>query len=129
MSNLESSEPKRFLYILIGIISLFLGILGIFLPIIPTTPLVLLAAWCFYKSSPRFHNWLVEHPYFGPIVEEYSDGEGIRKESKIKAIILTWLAVLMTALFLLESLFMRVLLIGLALFGTFIILRLKTRVD
>jgi len=127
MSGQLSSKSKRFLYILLGTLSLILGIIGLALPVIPTTPLLLCAAWCYYRGSPRFHDWLVNHPYLGSIIEEYSDGEGIRKESKVKAIVLTWLAVLLTAIFIVESLTMRILVIGLACVGTFVLLRLKTR--
>ena len=97
------------------------------MPIIPTTPLVLLAAYCFYKGSPRFHNWLVCHPYFGSIIREYSDGGGVKKSSKVKAIALTWAMVSLTAIFVLKTWEMRVLIIGLAIIGTIVIIRLKTR--
>ena len=127
MADQLSSKPKKFFYIILGTIALLLGIIGLALPVIPTTPLILLAAWCYYRSSPRFHDWLINHPYLGSIIEEYSDEKGIKKESKIKAIILTWSAVLVTAIFIVESLILRILVIGLACIGTYFILRLKTR--
>lgn len=120
-------KPIKFFYVVIGTISLILGVIGLVLPILPTTPFLLLSAWCYYRGSPRFHDWLINHPYLGPIVQEYSDGKGMRKESKLKAIALTWMAVLLTAVFILTSLQVRALIIGIACIGTFVILRLKTR--
>jgi uncharacterized membrane protein YbaN (DUF454 family) len=127
--NIPTSRPKRIIYIAVGIISLSLGIIGIIMPILPTTPFLLLTAYCFYRGSPRFHNWLVCHPYFGHIIGEYSDGGGMKKSSKMKAIALTWAMVLLTAIFVLEHWEMRALILGLAMIGTIVIIRLKTRPD
>jgi uncharacterized membrane protein YbaN (DUF454 family) len=124
-----TSKPKKLIYILIGTISLVIGIIGIIVPVLPTTPFILLSAGCYYRGSSRFHDWLLNHNYFGPIILEYSDGKGIRRNSKIKAIILTWIMVLVTALFILDSLSMRLFIISLAIIGTIVILRLKTRYD
>jgi uncharacterized membrane protein YbaN (DUF454 family) len=124
-----TSKPKKLIYILIGTISLVIGIIGIIVPVLPTTPFILLSAGCYYRGSSRFHDWLLNHNYFGPIILEYSDGKGIRRNNKIKAIILTWIMVLVTALFILDSLSMRLFIVSLAIIGTIVILRLKTRYD
>jgi uncharacterized membrane protein YbaN (DUF454 family) len=121
------TKSQKFFYILLGTISLGLGIIGLILPVLPTTPFILFSSWCYYRGSERFHDWLINHPYLGKIVEEYSDKEGITRDSKAKAIGLTWIAVSLTAIFILESIFMRALIILLAIIGTIIILRLKTR--
>ncbi|RZA08047.1 MAG: DUF454 domain-containing protein, partial [Proteobacteria bacterium] len=63
----------RFLYLTIGWISLALGILGIFLPLLPTTPFVLLAGICFAKGSPRMHAWLINHPRLGPPIKDWQE--------------------------------------------------------
>ncbi len=119
--------PAKILYNIVGTVSLALGIIGIFLPILPTTPFILLSAYCYYRGSKRFHDWLINHPQLGPIVEEYGDGDGMTKQSKRKALIMTWTAVTLTVIFLLDTLATRALVIGLALVGTYVILRLKTR--
>lgn len=124
-----ASESKKFIYILIGTISLVIGVIGIIVPVLPTTPFVLLSAGCYFRGSSRFHDWLLNHKYFGPIILEYSDGKGMRKKSKINAIILTWIMVLGTTIFVLNSLLMRLIIVGLAIIGTFVILSLKTRYD
>jgi uncharacterized membrane protein YbaN (DUF454 family) len=70
-----------------------LAILGIFLPLLPTVPLLLLAAACFARSSERFHHWLLNHPKLGPMIHGYLDGKGIPLRAKITAIGLIWLSI------------------------------------
>jgi hypothetical protein len=127
LSERTSSKPKRIAYVVLGTVSLALGLIGVVLPVIPTTPLILLSAWCYYRGSKRFHDWLINHPYLGKIVAEYSGEEGMKRGSKIKAIAFTWAAVLLTAAFVLESTTMRVIIILIGCIGTFVVLRLKTR--
>lgn len=66
----------------LGWIAVVLGVLGIFLPILPTTPFLLLAAACFARTSDRFYHWLVEHPRLGGYVSAYLDGKGIPLKAK-----------------------------------------------
>ena len=73
---------KRYLLITAGIISLVFGIVGVALPLLPTTPFVLLAAVCFSQSSPRFHNWLVNHPTFGPLINDWQQYGAIKPPAK-----------------------------------------------
>ena len=83
-------KGKRILYLLLGWFSLITGIIGIFLPLLPTTPLVLLAAWCFSRSSERFHTWLLEHKFFGPIVNDWQSSDGIPRRARNRAIFFMW---------------------------------------
>lgn len=85
------SKLPNFLYIALGWLSLALGVIGIFLPLLPTTPFVLLSAWCFSKSSPRFHKWLMEHKLFGKIIRAWRDNEGLETKTKIRIVIVTWI--------------------------------------
>ncbi|MCG6122991.1 MAG: YbaN family protein [Microvirga sp.] len=62
--------------------SLMLGALGVVLPLLPTTPFLLLSAWCFARSSPRFHDWLIHHPRFGPSIEAWRDQGAISRRAK-----------------------------------------------
>lgn len=81
-----------------GLIALALGILGIFLPLLPTTPFVLLAAFCFSKGSQRLHDWLLSHPRLGPPIAEWRDHGAISRKAKwlagvamVAAFVLAWL--------------------------------------
>mgnify|MGYP003886170733 FL=1 len=77
----------------IGWLSVALGVVGIFLPVLPTTPFLLLAAACFARSSPRFYHWLVDHPRLGPWIRDYLQGNGIPLKAKVYAIGLMWLSI------------------------------------
>ncbi|CAL7915657.1 YbaN family protein [Fusobacterium necrophorum] len=74
--------------ILLGIawISLILGGIGIFLPLLPTTPFILLSAFCFQKSSERFHQWILNSPIFGKYIRDYQEQKGITLKNKIVAV-------------------------------------------
>ncbi len=76
-----------------GWVCVALGVAGMFLPLLPTVPLLLLAAACFARSSPRWHAWLMEHPQLGPLVSGYLGGDGIPLRAKISAIVLLWISV------------------------------------
>ncbi|MET1078435.1 MAG: YbaN family protein [Pseudomonas sp.] len=77
----------------LGWLSVGLGVVGIFLPVLPTTPFLLLAAACFARSSPRFYQWLVGHPRLGPWIRDYLDGQGIPLRGKVWAMGLMWTSI------------------------------------
>jgi len=113
----------RYLWLLCGIVSVGLGIAGVFLPVLPTTPFMLLAAWCFARSSPRLHRWIVEHPTFGPPVRHWQAHGAISPRAKTMAV--TAMSAVF-ALSLILALRWEILLVqGLALLGagTFILTR------
>ena len=83
----------RYLLLAIGWLSVALGVIGIFLPVLPTTPFLLLAAACFMRSSRRFYLWLVDHPRLGPWVVPYLEGEGLPLKAKIYALTLMWASI------------------------------------
>ena len=76
---------SRTFYFIAGLIALAFGALGALLPLLPTTPFVLLAAVCFAKSSPRLHRWLLAHAYFGPLVQNWQSSGAIARHHKIAA--------------------------------------------
>lgn len=77
----------RLLWIGLGLASVGLGVLGLVLPLLPTTPFMLLAAACFAKSSPRLHDWLVNHRVFGPAIADWRDHRAIRPGAKRMALV------------------------------------------
>lgn len=88
----------RISLIIAGWTSLGLAVAGVVLPVLPTTPFVLLAACCFAKSSPRFHQWLLRQKYFGQMIRDYQAYKGIQKQTKVRAISLIWLSMTISAL-------------------------------
>ena len=76
----------QFAYAALGTLFLVLGIIGAFLPIMPTTPFLLLATACFARSSRRFYNWLMNHPVFGPLIVEWRTYRSIPWRAKLMAI-------------------------------------------
>jgi len=94
----------------LGWLSVALGVIGIFLPLLPTTPFLLLAAACFARSSPRVYHWLVSHPRLGPWIQQYLDGDGMPLRAKVWAIVLLWLGIGLSCLWV-DVAWLRVLLI------------------
>lgn len=75
----------RSLWFLFGILSVAAGLIGVVLPLLPTVPFLLLAAFCFARSSDRAYQWLVNHPRFGPPIKDWQENGAIRKPAKIAA--------------------------------------------
>jgi uncharacterized membrane protein YbaN (DUF454 family) len=115
---------KLFLIIL-GMISVGLGAIGIVLPVLPTTPFLLLAAWLFLRSSDRFYNWLMNHKVFGKYVKDYIEKKGVRKGIKIWALALLWPSIIFSS-FYIPLWIGRVTLYIIATLVTIHILKLKT---
>ena len=79
---------RQKLFLLLGFTSLGLGFAGVFLPLLPTTPFVLLSAFCFSRSSDRLHRWLRDHPTFGSLLEDWENGGAIRPRAKAWSMLL-----------------------------------------
>jgi uncharacterized membrane protein YbaN (DUF454 family) len=75
----------RFLLLSVGFISLGLGFAGLFLPLLPTTPFILLSGWCFAKGSPKWNHWIHQHREFGPLIENWNRDRSISKKHKFVA--------------------------------------------
>lgn len=116
---------KTFLKI-VGYLSVALGFAGAFLPLVPTTPLLLLALWCFSKSSPKMNAWLLGNRMFGRYLKDYEQGRGIPKVVKVSSIIILWSSILFTTIVFTEAWWLRVLLLLMALLVSVHILNLKT---
>jgi uncharacterized membrane protein YbaN (DUF454 family) len=78
---------KRIGLVTVGLASLALGAIGIFVPLLPTTPLVLVAAFCFANSSERLHQWLLDHNVFGPLIDNWRRYGAISRNAKIVSVV------------------------------------------
>ena len=89
----------KYLIAVFGIISLSLGILGIFLPVLPTTPFLLLASFLFLKSSPSLYRWLMEHPRLGPYIKNFMVHKSLPLRVKVVSVSMVWITLLYCAFF------------------------------
>ena len=117
---------KRYLLMSIGFLSLGLGVIGILLPLLPTTPFLLLAAWCFYRSSERFHHWLLNHKIFGKHIRNYTESRAIDSKMRWFAIVILWLSIAFSVYLFWHTVFVPILLFVIALLVSWHILRLRT---
>ena len=110
-----------------GTVCVGLGVLGLLLPLLPTTPFLLLAAVCFARSSPRLLHWLNHNRWFGPYIRDYRAGLGIPLREKILTIAAIWLTISVTIVCFIELVWVRALLLAIALAVTVHLLRIETR--
>lgn len=89
--KISKSPLVRWTLLCVGWLAIALGVIGIFLPLLPTTPFLLLAAACFARSSERFHGWLLNHKYLGAYIHLYLDGKGIPFRAKVYIILVLWI--------------------------------------
>jgi len=104
-----------------------LGIIGIFIPILPTTPFLLLAAACYMRSSERFYQWLINNRIFGAYVRNYIEGRGMPVRIKIFTILLLWLTIGLGITFGVQNIVIRIVLIGIAIGVTVHIVLIRKR--
>ena len=120
------NDLLRWLLIGIGWVAIVAGVIGLFLPLVPTVPLLLLAAACFARSSERFHTWLVEHNHLGPLVRDYLNGTGIPLKAKWMAVGMLWVTVPTSAFLFVPIFWVKVLLLAIGAGVTIYLLRLPT---
>jgi uncharacterized membrane protein YbaN (DUF454 family) len=108
------ATAKRSLLIAAGTLSTGLGIIGIFIPILPTTPFLLLAAACYMRSSERFYRWLTNNRAFGAYVRNYIEGRGMPVRIKIFTILLLWLTIVLSMTFAVRNTVIRIVLVCIA---------------
>jgi uncharacterized membrane protein YbaN (DUF454 family) len=109
---------RKVLLIVAGSVSLFLGILGIFIPGLPTTPFMLLTGILFAKSSPRLYNWLLRNKYLGKYILNYQRRRGMTRRQKIYAMSLMWGMIALSAGLIVHSFTVRLIIIGAGIVGT-----------
>jgi uncharacterized membrane protein YbaN (DUF454 family) len=89
---------RQWLLTAVGMLAMALGIIGIFVPLLPTTPFLLLAASCFVRSSDRSYRWLINHPWFGSYIRNYREHRAIPLRTKVTAVAVLWSMIGFTAL-------------------------------
>ncbi|MFI3285408.1 MAG: YbaN family protein [Rikenellaceae bacterium] len=106
----------KVLFIVLGTLSLSLGVLGIVLPVLPTTPFLLLSATLYMHSSPKLYDWLINQRHFGPYIRNYREYKLIPKRIKVISMITLW-STMLTSIFIigLESFWLQLLLLVIAL--------------
>lgn len=118
--------PRQLALIAAGWLALGTGIVGIFVPLLPTTCFVLLSAWCFARSSPRLHSWLRTHRIFGPIVQSWETDRSVPLRAKLAAVGVTALTCSASALIVTKT-FVHVILACVVLGVALLMWRLPTR--
>tara|TARA_B100000900_G_C20252923_1_gene582771 strand:+ start:157 stop:543 length:387 start_codon:yes stop_codon:yes gene_type:complete len=96
--DLDRSPLSRTVWFVLGLLSMIVGLIGIPVPGLPTTPLMILAAACFAKSSQRFYDWIINNRMFGEHVKNYREGNGIPNKSKPVILGTMWVFVLFAVL-------------------------------
>ena len=119
--ELKKSRILRVLYMLGGSISLFLGILGIFIPGLPTTPFVLLSAALYAKSSEKLYGWLLENKYLGPRIKNYQRQKGVTLKSKYRIIALMATMVLISSFLIVKILTVRIIILSAGVIGAIVV--------
>ncbi len=117
---------KKALLISAGIVSVGLGVLGIFLPLLPTTVFLLIAAACFARSSDRLYNWLLNHKWFGAYIKNWREHKALPRRTKIVILMVLWVTLIISAAIGTHVLWVRLLLLLVGIGVTLFITRMRT---
>lgn len=112
---------KRILWVAGGTLSFLIGLIGVVIPILPTTPLIILAGFCYGKSSPRLHHWLITNKYFGKYIQDYQKGHGVPIRVKLFAVAFVWIGIV-SSLFVIPLSFVKALMITIGIGVTIFIM-------
>jgi uncharacterized membrane protein YbaN (DUF454 family) len=122
-----SNPVLRIIVLACGWFFVFLAMLGALLPLIPTTPFLLIAAACFYRSSGKFYRWIMNNRYFGHYLQDYKAGMGIPLRIKITTLSFTWLSTILSSIFFIPWLWLKILVVLISAAVTVHLLMIKTR--
>ena len=121
-----SEKIKSTIFTVFGTIFLIIGAIGVFIPILPTTPFLLLAAACYLRGSERLHRWLIYNRVFGEFIRNYTEGRGIKQRQKIYTISFLWLMIIFSVIYVLKNSLFRILLLLIAMVVSIHIIILPT---
>lgn len=125
--TISISPFVRYFYLISGFILVAIGVIGIFLPLLPTTIFLILASICFLKSSPKANEWLRNHKVLGVYIDNYQNKTGLTRNAKIANIIILWTSISLSAFLLTEELYIRIILLTIAIGVTIHLLMIKTK--
>jgi len=125
--SVEINGIQKYLYLVSGVILVAIGVIGIFLPVLPTTIFLILASACFVKGSPRANEWLRNHKILGAYIKNYQDGTGLTITAKLINIVLLWTMILLSAFLFTEEIIIRLILLAIAIGVTIHLLMVKTK--
>jgi len=109
-----------------GVLFVFIGAVGVVVPLLPTTPFLLLAAACFVRSSERLYNWMLNHRLLGPYIKNYRERRTVTRGVKATTLILLWITIGISVVVVVEQLWLKIVLIGIAAGVTWHVLSLRT---
>ena len=125
--TISISPFARYFYLISGFILVAIGVVGIFLPLLPTTIFLILASICFLKSSPKANEWLRNHKVLGGYIDNYQNKTGLTRNAKIANIITLWTSISLSAFLLTDELYIRLILLVIAIGVTIHLLMIKTK--
>lgn len=125
--KVEKSRIVRYAYLISGVLLVVIGTIGIFLPLLPTTIFLILASACFVKGSPKANEWLKNHKLLGGYIDNYQNKSGFTRTAKIANIIALWTSITLSAVLLTDELYIRIILLVIAIGVTIHLLMIKTK--
>jgi uncharacterized membrane protein YbaN (DUF454 family) len=125
--SIPISQFAKYLYLISGFILVAIGVIGIFLPLLPTTIFLILASICFLKSSPKANDWLRNHKILGGYIDNYQNKTGLTRNTKIANIITLWTSISLSAFLLTNELYIRIILLTIAIGVSIHLLMIKTK--
>ena len=125
LRDLRIPKLLNYLCTILGFLCVGFAVLGIFLPVLPTTPWLLLAAWLFYKGNPKMRIWLLNNKYLGPYIDNYIKYRAIPLKSKIISISMLWITILFSV-YIVNPILLKILLLCIAVGVTIHLLMIKT---
>ena len=117
---------KKITFKFLGLLFVAVGFIGIFVPLLPTTIFLIIASYFFMKGSPELNDWMLKNKYLGPYIRNFKEKRGMTIRSKVSAISILWITILISALIFTENLIIRLLLLIVAVSVTTYIATFKT---